>query len=154
MRNALLIQEPLAVADPLAEWRWRLGGRARLVALSRAGDAFVRLANEQVWWLDCGSGSLTEVAASVVAFEHLLNQPINAAKLLLAPVIEASVRRDGPFQPGTCLAFTQLPILGGSYALENRWRAPATEHLGLTGELHRQLRDTPDGTSVRVDVVD
>jgi len=154
MLNALLIQEPLALEDPLAEWRWRFGGSARLVALSRAGDAFLRIANGQVWWLDCGSGTLTAVAASVAAFERLLTQPIEAAKLLMAPVIEASLRRDGPFQAGICLGFTLLPVLGGSYALENRWRAPAIEHFGLTGEIHRRLRDAPDGTSVRIDVVD
>jgi hypothetical protein len=107
-----------------------------------------------VWWLDCGAGTFTEVAPSVAVFEQLLDQPIEAARLLLAPVIEASLRRDGPFQPGTCLGFTQLPILGGSYALENRWRAPATEHFGLTGEIHRRLRDTSDGTAVRIDDVD
>ena len=69
-------------------------------------------------------------------------------------MVEASLQRDGPFASGTCLGFTQLPALGGGYGLENRWRAPAAEHFALTGELHRQLRDTADGARMNLRVVD
>jgi hypothetical protein len=154
MLSSLIITERLAVEDPLAEWRWKVGGAARLVLLTRAGDAFVRQANGHVWWLECGGGSVTEVATSTAAFEAQLDEPEARSQMLLAPVIEASLRRDGPFPPGSCLGFTQLPILGGSYGLENRWRSPAHEHFALTGDVHRQLRDTPDASQVNVRITD
>ena len=153
MQSALLITESLPLADPLAEWRWKIGGAARILALSRSGDAFVMQPNGRVAWLDTGAGDLEDVAASGADFEHLLEQPDQAARLLLAPVVEEYVRLHGPFPLGKCLGFTKLPVLGGSYSIENRWLAPAVEHFGLTGQLHWQLKDLTEGTNVRIDIV-
>ena len=150
MRSSLLINEPLSVSDPLAEWRWKLGGAAKIVALSQSGDAFVAQLDGKIWWLDTGAGELTEVAPSVEAFQEFLDEPAKAARLLLAPVVEEFVRLHGPMPAGKCLGFTQLPVLGGSYSVENRWLAPAEEHFGVTGEAHRQIRDLPDGTRVNL----
>ena len=150
MQSSLLIEEELAVPDPLAEWRWKLGGAAKIVALSRSGDAFVAELDGKIWWLDTGAGELREVAPSAPAFFQLLEQSASAARLLLTPVVEEFVRVHGPIPEGKCLGFTQLPVLGGSYSVENRWLAPAVEHFRLTGELHRQIRDLPDGTRVNI----
>ena len=84
----------------------------------------------------------------------MLENPSEAARLLLAPVIAEFVRLHGPFPLGTCLGFTQLPVLGGAYTIENRYRLSAVEHFSLTGDLHRQLRDLPDGAKVRIRTVD
>jgi hypothetical protein len=152
MAASLLIQEELPVPDPLAEWRWRIGGGAKIVALSRSGDAFVSQSDGKVWWLDTGAGELEEVATSAEAFFELLADSSEANRLLLGAVVEQFIRLHGAFPAGKCLGFTQLPMLGGSYALENRWLAPAIEHFGVTGSMHRQLRDVPDGTKVDIRV--
>jgi hypothetical protein len=153
MQSSLVIEESLGVPDPLAEWRWKLGGAAKIVALSRSGDAFVAQVDGTIWWLDTGAGEFTEVAPSSEAFSQLLDQPASAARLLLAPVVEEFIRLHGPIPAGKCLGFTQLPVLGGSYSIENRWLSPAVEHFGLTGEVHRQIRDLPDGTRVNIRIV-
>ena len=151
MTTSLIIEEPLETADPLAEWRWKLGAETTTVALSRSGDAFVLGSDGHVWWLDTGAGALTLVADSTAAFDELLSDPQEVKRLLLAPVVEHFISLHGPFTPGRCLGYTRLPILGGSYSVENRWSAPAIEHFALTGDLHRQLRDVPDGTQVRLE---
>jgi hypothetical protein len=153
MLTPLLIEEPILVTDPLAEWRWKLGG-AKVVALSKSGDAFVIHSDGHVWWLDTGAGEVQEVADSVAAFERLLKQPQEASRLLLAPVVEEFVRVNGPIPTGRCLGFTRLPVLGGTYTIENRWLAPIVEHFAVTGETHRQIRDLPDGARVQIRVVD
>jgi hypothetical protein len=154
MSGSFLIEESLSVADPLADWRWKIGGGATIVALSRSGDAFVAQADGKVWWLDTGAGELEQVAASRTEFAELLTDPANASRLLLTPVVEEFVRLHGPFPSGKCLSFTQLPVLGGSYSIENRWLAPAVEHFGVTGDMHRQIRDVPDGAKVQIRVVE
>jgi hypothetical protein len=126
------------------------GWPAKIIALSRSGDAFIAQLDGKVWWLDTGGGELTEVAPSAAAFLQLLEDPTTARHLLLAPVVEEFVRIHGPIPVGKCLGFTQLPILGGSYSLANRWLAPAVEHFGLTGDMHRQIRDLPDGKRVNM----
>ncbi|HEY6110533.1 MAG TPA: T6SS immunity protein Tdi1 domain-containing protein [Gemmatimonadales bacterium] len=154
MRTSLIIDEPLQIADPLKEWRWKVGPDARSLALSRSGDAFVLMPDGRVWWLDTGAGEFAEVAPTKEAFDQLLRDPKEARRLLLTPVVEEFIRLHGPFPPGRCLGYTQLPILGGAYTVENRWSAPASEHFGVTGEIHRQIHDLPDGTDGRLRVVD
>ena len=154
MPSLLLIDEPLPIADPLAEWRWKLGGSSKVIALSRSGDAFVLQPDGSVSWLDTGAGEVSPVAPSREEFGRMLESPSNATRLLLAPVVEEFVRLHGPFPAGTCLGFTQLPTLGGAYTVDNRYRLSAVEHFAVTGDLHRQLRDLPDGAKVRLRVVD
>ena len=154
MQSYLVITEPLPVQDPLAEWRWKLGGDATLVTLTRAGDAFVAYPDGTISWLDTGAGSVQRIAATRQEFDEVMADPTEARRLLLAPVVEESVRLHGSFPDGVCLGFTQLPVLGGAYSIDNRFRLPAVEHFAVTGDLHRQMRDVPDGTGVQVRVVD
>lgn len=92
--------------DLLAEWRWLLGGRPRLVGWSAAGDLFARAPNGAVLRLDTGGGTLERAAPSLEAFEHFLRDPEKAAELLLLPVVRAFEDRRGPLGAGECLGFT------------------------------------------------
>lgn len=139
--------------DLLAEWRWLLGGRPRLVGWSAAGDLFARAPNGAVLRLDTGGGTLERAAPSLEAFEHFLRDTEKAAELLLLPVVRAFEDRHGPLGAGECLGFTTLPILGGSYTVENRYRLSMAEHAAFTGDAHRQLRDLPDGAAVKIKIV-
>jgi len=139
--------------DLLAAWRWLLGGRPRLLGWSAAGDLFVRAPDGAVLRLDTGGGELERAAPSLEAFEHALRDPEQAAALLLLPVVRAFEEREGPLGAGECLGFTTLPILGGSYTVENRYRLSVREHAAFTGDVHRQLRDLPDGTAVQIRIV-
>ena len=95
-----MIDECLQVADPLAAWRWKLGGAARVVALTRSGDAFFASTDGQISWLDTGAGEVSPVAPSREEFERMLERPSDAARLLLAPVVEEFIRLHGPFSVG------------------------------------------------------
>jgi hypothetical protein len=55
-------------------------------------------------------------------------------------------------EPGQCYSFVTPPILGGEYSVENTMVVPITEHLGLYGSYHEQLRDVPDGSKVVIKV--
>ena len=142
-----------ATSDLLAEWRWLLGGLPRLIAWSSAGDLFYVDDRAHVWRLDTGVGEAEVVAESTAAFEQLVSDPDMADELLLLPVVCAFEAERGPLPAGHCLGFTTLPVLGGGNGAENRYSAPITEHAALTGDLHRQIRDLPDGTAIRVEVV-
>ncbi len=153
MPSPYVIGESLLVADPLASWRWKVGGDSRIVALTRSGDAFVERLDGHVWWLDTGAGTFEEVAASRGEFEEMMADPDAASRLFLGQVVDAFIQANGAFPSGKCLGFTQLPVLGGTYTLENRWLSPAVEHFDLTGDLHRQMRDLPDGAQVKMRIV-
>jgi hypothetical protein len=140
-------------ADLLQEWRWLIGGHPRTIGWSLSGDVFYQDFEGRVWHLDTGAGETELVAASRDAFFDLLSNSATEAELLLRPVVEDFVDNHGPLLADECLGFTRLPILGGTYSAENRYRLSMTEHAAVTGDMHRQLRDLPDGTAVRVTTV-
>ena len=49
--------------------------------------------------------------------------------------------------------FVTLPVFReGQYEVDNLNPVPAREHYGLTGSMHKRLRDLPDGAQVQVKV--
>jgi len=44
----------------------------------------------------------------------------------------------------------RLPIIGGEYIVGNFYKLSIEEHFSITGEIHRQLRNLPNGAEVRV----
>ena len=139
--------------DLLSAWRWLLGGRPRLHSWSAAGDLFYSDERGQVWQLDLGAGDAECVAESSAAFEQSLRDPDTADERLLLPVVREFEQVHGPLGPHRCLSFTTLPVFGGSYGIDNRYALAVVQHAAYTGDIHRQIRDLPDGTAIRLKVV-
>ena len=139
--------------DLLAEWRWLLGGSARLLGWSSAGDLFYLDEQDRVWRLDTGAGDSQLVADSEAIFDRLLADERAADELLMRPIVRAFEAANGPLDDNNCLGYTTLPILGGSYTAENRYSLAVAEHASFTGDVHRQIRDLPDGAQVRFRIV-
>jgi hypothetical protein len=141
------------IGDLLAEWRWLLGGRARVHGWSSAGDVFYADDRGRIWRLDTGAGESACVAESAEAFERALSDPAAAEELLLLPVVDAFEAARGRLNAGQCLGFATLPVFGGAYTADNRYPIAVVEHAAFTGDVHRQIRDLPDGASIELKVV-
>ena len=139
--------------DLLAEWRWLLGGHPRLHGWSASGDLFFVDEGGQLWRLDTGAGEVEHVAASIADFAARLAEANAAAELLLLAVVETFEATHGPLATGECLGFRTLPVFGGAYTVENRYAVAVAKHASFTGDLHRQIRDLPDGAQVQLRVV-
>ena len=148
-----MFHEPDGSADLLHEWRWLLGGHARLVGWTASGDLFVTDVRGAVLHLDTGAGQFEEVAPNAVDFHITLRDESQAEALLLLPVVRAFEQRHGPLGSGECRGFTTLPVFGGTYTTENRYRLSIAEHAAFTGNVHRQIRDLPEGAQVQLKIV-
>ena len=137
----------------LTNWRWLLGGLPALLGWSASGDLFVAQPNGVVQRIDTAFGELEPVAESLAQFAAALDDPEAVWELCLMPVVLQFEQEHGPLLGDECLGFTTLPILGGTYAADNRCRVSVHEHAAFTGELHARLRDLPDGSPVRVRIV-
>jgi hypothetical protein len=137
----------------LAEWRWLLGGRPRLAGWSSAGDLFVEGTEGQILMLDPGAGSTEVIADSFSELQSLLEDETRSSLLLQKAVVDAFEAVNGPLPEGRCLSFTTLPVFGGAYTVDNRYSLSIREHAEVTGDIHRQLRELPDGTTVRIKTV-
>jgi hypothetical protein len=137
----------------LAEWRWLLGGLPRLAAWSSGGDLFIAYPDGSVALLDPGAGDLQRIADSLADLRNQLEDERRSKVLLQTRVVEAFEAKHGLLPSGRCLSYTTLPIFGGEYTIDNRFALTIKEHAGLTGDIHRQIRDFPEGTKVQVKTV-
>ena len=68
----------------------------------------------------------------------------------MIPLVDEIVAADKTLSPGYCYSYLQLPILGGEYSINNTTMVPIKEHYGLSGEIHKQIKDLPDGSKVTI----
>jgi hypothetical protein len=134
------------------EWSWLLPKSFGPVMASTLGDVFFQQGSEAVFWLNTGTADVTQVAASRSHFLEVLKT--EQANEWFMPALIQELKEAGKLlKPDYCYSYLILPIFAeGKYEVANLNPVPAKEHFGLTGTLHRQLKDTPDGTPVRINV--
>jgi len=62
--------------------------------------------------------------------------------------------RNGPLEEGRRLMPVRLFCMGGTADLDNLRAVPLEEGLSLRGEIASQIKDLPDGSAVRIQIVD
>jgi hypothetical protein len=133
-------------------WSWLVPEPWTCIACSAMGDIFLRNDLGEVLWLDCGQGSLERIAQGVDDFQSRLDGD-EGEEWLLLPLVKALRRSGKILDRGQCYGFKILPIFAeGSYELDNIYATSAAEHSSVTGMLHRQIRDLPDGATVELKV--
>ena len=73
--------------DLLSEWRWLVGKEYKPVIISALGDLFLRHDDGRIFWLNTGSGELTEVAKDAEEFKKLMVQSDNTDEWFLPNLI-------------------------------------------------------------------
>jgi hypothetical protein len=115
---------------------------------SSLGDVFFQQGSSEVYWLDAGTAQITRVAASREEFLELLGSE-RADEWFMAHLIEELKVAGKGLQPDYCYTYVTLPIFKeGKYEVSNLNPVPAVEHFSLTGAIHRQIRELPDGANV------
>jgi hypothetical protein len=132
----------------LSDWAWLLPSEITVWLMNRFGDLFLILPDGTVQMLDVGAGSLTKLAENRDDFCRRIDEDDNAEDWLMIPLVDRLVAAGIHLQPGQCYSLLTPPILGGDYTVENTVVLPITEHFGVYGSYHEQLRDVPDGTQV------
>ena len=139
----------------LADWEWMIG-RSRLpILVSAIGDAFVLDTRDgTVHQLDTAFAELEQVAASEEELRALLDDREFVIERLAAQLF-GDLRGAGlVLGPGQVYSWKTPPALGGKVALDNAEVADLEVHFSITGQLHRQIAELPEGTpieSIRID---
>lgn len=142
-----------AVQTLRASWSWLLGEDWSPILFSIWGDVFIQRPNG-VAWLNTGIGEVTLVAAGQDEFREKLMTEAREDWFLpaLVSLLHEAGKRPAP---GECFTYAIYPIFAeAKYVPENFKPVPAREHFGLSGDLHRQLCDLENGTTVRLTVSD
>lgn len=153
-RNLVIAPDAAAIATLLDAWGWLLPCDIRPLMFSAIGDMFYEDGAGTVFWLDTGRGEITRIADNTAEFRALMETE-EAEYWLLPKLIAEAVAAGKVLAPGQCYGFAILPVFAeGEYAADNLAALPAWEVYGLSGDIHRQIRDMPDGGKVRIRVTE
>jgi hypothetical protein len=143
-----------ALAALREAWDWFLPDAFEPVMASTLGDVFFQQRGPEIYWLNTGVAEITRVAGSREEFLELLKTE-QAEEWFMPHLIEALKSAGKHLQSDECYTYVALPIFKeGKYAVGNLNPVPAAEHFHITGEIHRQLRNLPDGTTVRIKTIE
>lgn len=133
----------------LSEWRWLIGPRKQPILVAAIGDAYVQDPDDgSVHLLDVGGGSLEQIAASVDEFRELLGDREFVTDSFVPSTIVALRNGGKVLSPGQVYSYIQPPVLGGAYSTENLEPTDVSVHFSLLGQIHRQVKDLPEGTPI------
>jgi hypothetical protein len=134
-------------------WTWLIGTDKKALLVSTIGDMFLTDNNKKVYWLDIGSGEFKLVADSIVDFEEKLKDIEQVNEWFMIDLATELRHSEKKLKDGQVYSYYKLPIIGGDYAVDNFAPLSIEEHFGYLGDIHRQIKDLPDGTRVDIKVV-
>jgi hypothetical protein len=118
-----------------------------LLALSPFGDLFMRDMSDAYCLLDINMGELAYAdqagsdPAILFPFAFDMRIAIRYIESGLLPV------------DGQCFGYKKQLVTGGSLEIENVYVATEAEYISFMGDFHRQIRDVPDGGTIRIKVI-
>jgi hypothetical protein len=135
--------------DMLTEnWIWLISDDKAPILVSTIGDMFLTDSNDKVYWLDVGGGKLTQIANGIQEFKEKLKD-INQVNEWFMIDLTTELKLSGKeLKEGQVYSYKKLPILGGEYSLDNFEPMDIEVHFCFAGQIHKQLKDLPDGTRI------
>jgi hypothetical protein len=133
----------------LDDWRWLVGPKLQLWRATKAGDALLRDPGDgSIHFLDVMSGEVERVADDHVGFESAVASPENADRWLMPDVVEGQAALGMTPGPNECLSLKHPLVLGGQISPDNFETCDVLVHFSISGQIHRQVKDLPQGTKI------
>ena len=141
--------------DPLQkEWGWLINASYRPLIVSIFGDPFFE-SSSGIYWLNTVTGKLTKVAQNKENFLKEMNKDTTDKECLHVSLAKRLEKKIGTPSNEKCYSYVVLPIFKeGNYGDDNFIVLSLKEHLGVTGSIHKQIKDLPDGEVVKMRVVE
>jgi len=144
----------LSVDRLLSEWRWLYPKPVTLIACDAFGDLFLREESGKILKLDVSVGQLTEVSRSEEEF-RVAAASVEKRAEWFKEEDERAAGEQG-LAPGShqCIGFKIPLMFAQSGRPGDAYVADLYELVGFLGDLNRQVATLPDGTKVRLKVID
>ena len=108
----------------------------------------------KVYWLEIGGGELNLIAGTNQEFNDKLKDIDHVNEWFLIELTTELKNSTKKLKDGQLYSYKKLPIIGGDYTVDNFAPRDIEEHFGYTGRIHKQIKDLPDGTRVKIKIVD
>ncbi len=134
----------------IEKWIWLIGEDKTPILITSIGDLFFKDAEENIYWLMVGVGEVEKVASSLKEFEEKLNDEELFDGWFL-PLLVSAIKKEGiKLTKSTLYGYKLIPILGGEYDPKNYEVTDIEAHFNMCGEIHEEIHDLPDGTTIRL----
>jgi len=141
--------DPQAMSAALKAWEWiGLDGKTA-VFTSAFGNVFLQAA-DGFWFLDRLAGTLTRPWETAGQLQDELDTPDGQSLYLSAGLVWAANELGLVPSGAEVYDFAVPPILGGAQVVTNVEVIDFITALGISGQIHEQLRDVPPGTPIRL----
>jgi hypothetical protein len=144
---------PFDYIDPtrlLKSWDWLIGTDKTPILMSSIGDLFLVDNNGIYFWLNSGEGIIEKVAENKPEFEEKLTNKELVDQWFLTELVSEIKQMGLELTKNKLYGFKTLPVFGGDYIAENFELIDIVVHFELSGLIHKQIKDLPDGTKVKI----
>lgn len=131
-------------------WEWLIGKDKTPILMTSIGDLFFSDDEQKCYWLDVGGGTFEKVAESIAEFNEKLKDPKQIDEWFLLGLVERIKASGLRFKEKELYGYKKLPIIGGEYEPHNFESTNIEVHFELSGQIHQQIRDLPDGTEIQI----
>lgn len=132
----------------LNDWSWAMPEPLRPVLLTAMGDAFAQGASGAIYFVDMVEGAIRIVAEDGASFQSLLSDTQFVTNHLFPSRIVQYRKAGKTLKPQHVYSHKQLLVLGGEDDLGNVDVTDVSVHISVHGQVHRQVKDPPDGASI------
>jgi len=148
-----MYQDSEITKDLLREWQWLVGNDMKIIHVLRSGDAILADNKGFIYRLVTGEGKYMKIADTLKEFDKKMLDHEFYKEQTLEPVV-AKLQKEKPLKENQVYSFTTLPVLGGTYTVENMYPLSVEEHFSVTGDICFQIKDLKDGEKVQIKVTD
>ena len=138
----------------LAKWSELIPADSTPWLLSRFGELFLEQSDRKIGMLQVSGFQYQVVAEDKHDFEDWIADPDKVAEWFLAPLVDNLVSRGKSLSPGQCYSFITPLGLGGQLIEENVMLIPIDEHFRCFGDIFQQIKELPDGSQIKLKIVE
>ena len=138
----------------LSDWRWLVPIGLRPFSLTLFGDWFFEDDRGRVHFLDTVGGKLSQIAPTRDAFHAMRGRSENFDQWYMGDLALLCLERGLQPREGQCLSFKIPPVLSGPLDPTNIEVCDLMVHESITAQIHRGVKDLPEGTKINRFVVD
>ena len=141
-------------ADLLHDWTWLVPTGATVWLMNRFAELVLVLEDGSVSYLETSVGALRTIARDRDEFIVRIDQGNHANEWMMIPLVDQCVAAGITLDANQCYGFITPPTLGGQYEISNVERSDIAVYLSVMGQVHKQIEDLPDGTTISGVVID
>lgn len=140
--------------DISSAWGWKVIEPQEIVHENAFGNVIFRDRMGYFWRICPEDLSCEMIARDSRELEDLFQDEEFLEDWTMRALVAQAFAKLGPLPPERCYCLKIPSVLGGAYSAENMGTISRAEVLLVSGELAEQIEDLPDGSKIKISIVD